>query len=94
MSQPVPRHEPPAAPETGLIEHAALDLDATAVMRPGGKGPHVKALRFPPIADQTAPQDDPHTGLYFRAAPPEVLKDAVLENDGLTALHSQLVRIP
>ena len=48
MGQPVPRHEPPAAPEAGLVKDAGISLDAAAVMRPSGKGPHVEPSRLPP----------------------------------------------
>ena len=63
------------------------------MMCPAGKRPHVEPSRLPPVADQTVAQDNPHAGLYFRAAPSEVLKDTALKDDYLAALHRQLVRI-
>ena len=81
-------------PETGLIKHAAHGLDAAAVMRPRSKGPHIKAVRSAPVADQAATQHDPHAGLRFRSPPPEVLEDTVLENDGLAAFNVHFIRIP
>ena len=94
MGQPVPHHDMPSAPSTGLVKDAVHGLDAAAVMCPGPEGPHVKAVWSTPIAYQAASQHDPHTRLRFRSPPPEVFEDTVLENDGLAAFNVQFIRIP
>ena len=94
MGQPVPRHDLQTTPEAGLDKNAALGLDATAMMCPAGKSPHVKAVWSAPGTDQAAPQHDPHAGLRFRSPPPEAFEDTVLENDGLAAFNVQFIRIP
>ena len=81
MGQPVPHHDPPTAPEAGLDKNTRLGIDMAPVVRPSPESSHIEAPWGTPVADQTVAQDNPHAGLYFRAAPSEVLKDTALKDD-------------